>query len=84
VTSMWIIRTNQTISWLMHSWNIFGARTNHEHTQTHKTHHNPNLGEVTAFPLIIFSMINHKGYIQMSFCPDIPKSGSQNFQNWDS
>jgi hypothetical protein len=33
----------------MHSLNTFGARTNHEQTQIHKTHHGPNLGEVTIF-----------------------------------
>ncbi len=59
---------NQTTSWLMCSWNTFGAWTSHGHTWTSKIHHIPNLGEVTTFPLIIFSMISHKGYIQMSFC----------------
>jgi hypothetical protein len=40
---------------------------------THKTHHSPNLGEAITFPLIVFSMISHKGYIQMSFCFGTPK-----------
>jgi hypothetical protein len=57
----------------MHNLSTFGAWTNHEHTQTNKTHCWPDLGEATTFPLIVFSMINHKGYIQMSFCPGIPK-----------
>ncbi len=39
---------NQT-SWLVHSWNIFGVRTNHEQTRIHKNHHDPNLGEATTF-----------------------------------
>jgi hypothetical protein len=39
------------------------------HTQTHKIHHDPDLGEATTFPLSVFSMSGHKGYIQMSFCP---------------
>jgi hypothetical protein len=43
----------------MHSWNIFGAQMNHMHTQTHKIHHGPDLGEVTTFPLIVFSVISH-------------------------
>jgi len=38
-------------------------------TQIHKIHHGSNLGGATTFPLILFSMINHRGYIQMSFCP---------------
>jgi hypothetical protein len=38
----------------MHSWNTFGARMNHRQTRTHKTHHNPNLGEATTIPFIVF------------------------------
>jgi hypothetical protein len=33
----------------MYSWNIFGARMNHMHTQIHKTHHGSNLGEAITF-----------------------------------
>jgi hypothetical protein len=57
---------------------IFGARTNHEQTQTHKTHHNPDLKEATTFPLIVYSMFGHGTSIQMSFCPGTPKLESQN------
>jgi len=61
----------------VHSWSTFGAWTNHGQTQTYKTHHNANLGEVTSFPLIVFSMPSHKAYTQMSFClvriPKFPK-----------
>ncbi len=46
--------TNQIISWLMCSWNTFGAQTNHSQTRIHKIHHDPNLGETTTFPLIVF------------------------------
>jgi len=53
----------------MRGWNIFGAWTSHEHTQTSKIHHSSDLGEAITFPLIIFSVINHRGYIQMSFYP---------------
>jgi hypothetical protein len=59
----------------MHSWIIFGAWMSHEHTQTQRTHHDMNLGEITTFPLIVFFMISHEGYTQMSFCPDTPKLG---------
>jgi hypothetical protein len=62
-------------SWLVHSWNTFGAWTSHGHTQTHKTHHGSNLGEATTFPLILFSMISRRGYIQMSFFPETLKLG---------
>jgi hypothetical protein len=40
----------------MCSWSTFGAQMNNEHTRMHKTHHGPNLGEVTTFPLIVFTM----------------------------
>jgi hypothetical protein len=63
----------------MHSWITFGARMNHGHTWTHKTHHGPNLGEATTFPLILFSVISHKGCTQMSFCLGIPKLGVPKF-----
>ncbi len=36
--------TNQTTSWLVHSWNTFGARMNNEQTWTHKIHHSLRLG----------------------------------------
>jgi len=59
--------------------NPFGAWTSHVHTRTHKTHHDPDLGETTTFPLIVLSMISHGGYIQMSFCPRTPKLGLSKF-----
>jgi hypothetical protein len=51
---------NQTTSWLVHSWSTFGVKTSHEQTQTHKTHHGPDLGEATTFPLIIYFVPGHK------------------------
>jgi hypothetical protein len=74
----------KTTSWLVCGWSTFGARTSHEHTQTYKTHHDPNLGEATTFPLIIFSVINQRGCIQMLFCPKTPKLGFLKLTNWDS
>jgi len=65
--------TNQTTSWLMHSWNIFGAQINYGQTHIHKTHHGPNLGEATTFPLIVFFVPGHEAYTRMSFCPGTPK-----------
>jgi hypothetical protein len=47
----------------MHSWSTFGAQMNHGHTRIHKTHHDLDLGEATTFPLIVFSVISHGGYI---------------------
>ncbi len=60
--------TNQTTSWLMRSCNTLSAHMSHGDTQTHKTHHNPNLGEATTLPLIVFSVHGHGPYTQMSFC----------------
>jgi hypothetical protein len=51
----------------MHSLSTFGARMSHGHTRTHKTCHDMDLGEATTLPLILFSIISHKSYIQMSF-----------------
>jgi len=54
---------------LMQNWSTFSARTNHEQTQTHKTHHDPNLGEATTFPFIVYNVFGHETNAQMSFCP---------------
>jgi hypothetical protein len=43
----------------MRSCSTFGAQTSHKQTQTHKTHHGLDLGEVITFPLIIFYVIIH-------------------------
>jgi hypothetical protein len=53
------VQIKQT-SWLVHSLNTFGARTNHGHPRTHKTHHGPNLGDATTFPLIVYFVPFHK------------------------
>jgi hypothetical protein len=72
---------NQTTSWLMCGWNTFSARMSHGHTQTHKTHHNPDLGEATTFPLIVFFVLSHEACAQMSFCPRTPKLKFPKFLN---
>jgi hypothetical protein len=63
----------------MHNWSTFGARINHEQTWTHKTHHTPNLGEATTFPLVVFSLHGHGAYTQMSFCLKTSKLGIPTF-----
>jgi hypothetical protein len=65
--------TRTYTSWLVHSWSTFGVRMNHEQTQTHKTHHNPDLGEATTFPLIVYYVPLHEAHIQMTFCLGTPK-----------
>jgi hypothetical protein len=62
--------------------NIFGAQMNHEHTQTHETHHSLDLGEATTFPLIVFFVLGHRAYTQMSFFPRTPKLGIPKFPKW--
>jgi hypothetical protein len=76
--------TNQTIGRLVHSWNTFRSRMSHKQTRTHKTHHGPNLGEATTFPLIIYSVFGYGANTQMAFCPRTPKWKSRNSRNWDS
>jgi hypothetical protein len=38
------------MSWLVCILSVFGAKTHHEQTRTHKAHHDSNLGEATTFP----------------------------------
>ncbi len=66
----------------MHSWSTFGARTNHRQTWIHKNHHNPDLGETTTFPLIVFYMLGHEASTQMSFCPETFKLGVLKFSKF--
>jgi hypothetical protein len=54
------IYTNQITSWLVHNSIYFGAWMNHGHTQTHKIHHNLNLGKATTFFYKLFFMIHHE------------------------
>ncbi len=68
----------------MHSWNTFGARMSHMQTQTHKTHHDLDLGEATTFPLIVYYVPLQEAHIQMTFCPGTPKWESRNSQTWNS
>jgi hypothetical protein len=45
---------------------------------THLIHHGPNSGEATTFPLIVFSAVFHRGYIQMLLFLGTPKLESRN------
>ncbi len=59
--------TNPTTSWLVHSWSTFGPRKSHGRPWTHKTHHRPDLGESTTFPLIVYYVLGHGTSIQIAF-----------------
>jgi hypothetical protein len=54
----------------------------HGLTQTHMTHHSPDLGEATTFPLIVFSAVLRRGYIQVVLYPGTPKLKSRNCPGW--
>jgi hypothetical protein len=54
------------------SWNTFGERTNHKHTQTHKIHHSPDLGEAITFPFILFYVISHRATSKCHFVSGLP------------
>jgi hypothetical protein len=45
---------------------------------THLTHHGPDSGEATTFPLIVFFVAFRQGYIQMALFPETPKLESRN------
>ncbi len=60
----------------MRNLSVFGVSTSHGQTQTHKTHHSPDVGETTTFPLIGYYMLSHGTNTQMSFCPETPKVGT--------
>ncbi len=45
---------------------------------THLTHHGPDSGEATTFPLIVFSAPLHRGYIEVALFPGTPKLESRN------
>jgi hypothetical protein len=45
---------------------------------THLTHHGPDSGEATTFPLIVFSAPLHRGYIEMALFPGTPKLECRN------
>jgi hypothetical protein len=63
----------------MRSCTTLGARMSHKHTQTHKTHQSPDLGEATTFPLIVLYVPGHRAYTQMLFCPRTSKLGIPKF-----
>jgi hypothetical protein len=44
---------------------------------THLTHHDPDSGEATTFPLIVFSAALRRGYIQMALFLGTPKLESR-------
>jgi hypothetical protein len=67
----------------MHNLITFGARKSHGQIWTQKTHHDPDLGEATTFPLMVYSVCLHEAHIQMAFCPRTPKWESRNSRNQD-
>jgi len=72
------LHPTQTTKWLVHNpghpW-VLGQATG---TSDHKTHHDPDSGEATTFPHIVFSALLHRGYNQMALFPGTPKLESRN------
>jgi len=65
--------------WLIHipghPW-VLGQATS---TLDHETHHDPDSGETTTFPHIVFSTPHFGDYIQMALFPGTPKLESRNY-----
>ncbi len=57
-----------------HPW-VLGQTTS---IWTHLTHHGPDSGEATTFPLIVFSAALRRGHIQMALFPGTLKLESRN------
>ncbi len=55
----------------------------HGQTWTHKTHHNPDLGEATTFPFIIYYVPLHEAHIQMTFCHGTLSHSIGNWVGWN-
>jgi hypothetical protein len=51
----------------------------YKQTQIHKIHQGSDLGEANTFPLIVFLVLGHKAYTQMSFCFGTPNLGVSKF-----
>ncbi len=51
-------------------------------TRTHKTHHSPDLGEATTFPLIVYSRPLHGAHIQMTFLSRDFRVGVPKSRQW--
>ncbi len=72
------LHQNKPPTWLVHipghPW-VLGQATGN---WTHLTHHGPDSGEATTFPLIIFSAPLHRGYIEVPLFPGTPKLESRN------
>jgi hypothetical protein len=76
-----------TTKWLVHILEHLGARTSHGQLwthKTHKTHHDPDSGEATTFPHIVFFAPLHGTCIQMVFYPGTIKEESRNYPGLDS
>jgi hypothetical protein len=78
-----ILHQNQPTSWLIHIRNTFGVGTSHGQPWTHLTHHGLDSREATTFPLIVFSALLHRTYIQMALFPETPKVESRNCPGLD-
>jgi hypothetical protein len=72
------LHQNKPPTWLVHisghPW-VLGQATG---ILDHETHHDPDSGEVTTFPHILFFVPHFGDYIQMALFPGTPKLESRN------
>jgi hypothetical protein len=81
---IWSCIQNQPTTWLELILHPFGVGTSHGQPWTHLTHHDPNSGEATTFPHIVFSTLLRGTRIRMTFIPRTPKEESRNCPGLDS
>ncbi len=75
-----VLHPKPTTRWLELILHLFGVGTSHGQPWTHLIHHDPDSGEATTFPHIVYSALFRGGHIRMAFCPGTPKVESRNCQ----
>jgi hypothetical protein len=75
-TGMTVVVTCSVVTYSVTTLHVTaGAKMNHGQTtthKTHKTHHGPDLGEATTFPLMIYYVPLHEAHIPNGN-PEIPE-----------
>jgi hypothetical protein len=66
----------------VHSLSTFGAKTNHEQIQIHKTHHGPNLREAITFPLYSIFCASSQGPHPNGILSQDSQTGVPKFPKW--
>ncbi len=77
-----VLHPKPTTSWLKLILHPFGCWDKPRATWTHLTHHGPDSGEATTFPLIVFSAALRGGYIKWLFFPGLPRWSPETVPVW--